>query len=96
MKSRKELLEDYIREIEEHLKKCGRFQENPDGSKTDPFYQGYTDALNIAKSFLISEVQDQKEDAKKARDYMSGYDAGVKWFDHNIRFNLITIYDERL
>lgn len=93
MKSRKEYLNDYIKMIEAHLAKCERFHNNPE--KSDPFYDGYFAALNIAKSYLISEIEDQKEDAEKARDYMSGYYAGVKWFDHNIKFNLIELYNER-
>lgn len=94
MKSRKEYLEDYIKKIDEHIKKCSRFKEGPDG-KTNSFHQGYIDALNIAKSYLISEVQDQKEDAKKAQDYLSGYKAGAEWYFHNLKFNLIEMYDNR-
>ena len=93
MKTRKEYLQDYLKMLDEHIEKSSRFKNQKDSDYPDPFYQGYLDALNIAKSYLISEIEGNEEEAKKAKDYLAGYQMGSEWFDHNIRFDRITVAD---
>lgn len=93
MKSRKEYLQDYLKMLDEHIEECSKLKNKKDSDYPDPFRQGYIDALNIAKSYLISEIEGNEEEAKKAKSYLNGYQMGSEWFDRNIAFNQITIVD---
>lgn len=83
IRTRKEYLEDMLKDLEEQkskLKKRLLKQYREKNKYTDPFYMGYLEGIRKVEKYLKKEIEINKVNGnRKERDYLEGLQSGLEF-----------------